>query len=286
AEPPADAAKAEPQPATAAPPAKVEGAGTETPREPDKTAAAARKVETPPAEAKPPPQPEPSQVAKASQETPPPVQLPPGPETKPVMAVEPKVEAPSELKPEPEPARTAKSDVVDPKPEPVPALTPKSEIKQAAPEVKPLKPEPAPKTKIIATEAKPEPARPKSAPVEKPKAIVTAKAQTKPVTTPMSLGFRRIAKPLAPSSKVSSGRYAASVRATIGRHRPAARGGSSATVAFSIGPAGGLQGLKVVRSSGKPQLDQAAIATVRSAAPFPPPPAGANPNFSIQIYFR
>ncbi|MGA8436370.1 MAG: TonB family protein [Methyloceanibacter sp.] len=53
-----------------------------------------------------------------------------------------------------------------------------------------------------------------------------------------------------------------------------------------MGPAGGLQGLKVVRSSGKPQLDQAAIATVRSAAPFPPPPAGANPNFSIQIYFR
>ena len=284
AEPPADAAKAEPQPATATPPAKVEGAGTEMPREPDKTAPGARKVETPPAEAKPPPQPEPSQDAKASEETPPPVQVPPGPETKPIMAVEPKVEAPSELKPEPEPA--AKSDVVDVKPEPVPALPPKSEVKQAAPEVKPLKPEPAPKTKIIATEAKPEPAGPKSAPVEKPKAIVTAKAQTKPVTKPMSLGFGRIAKPLALSSKVSSGRYAASVRASIGRHRPAARGGGSATVAFSIGPAGGLQGLKVVRSSGKPQLDQAAIATVRSAAPFPPPPAGANPNFSIQIYFR
>jgi protein TonB len=284
AEPPADAAKAEPQPATATPPAKVEGAGTETPREPDKTAPGARKVETPPAEAKPPPQPEPSQDGKASEETPPPVQVPPGPETKPIMAVEPKVEAPSELKPEPEPA--AKSDVVDVKPEPVPALTPKSEVKQAAPEVKPLKPEPAPKTKIIATEAKPEPAGPKSAPVEKPKAIATAKAQTKPVTKPMSLGFGRIAKPLALSSKVGSGRYAASVRASIGRHRPAARGGGSATVAFRIGPAGGLQGLKVVRSSGKPQLDQAAIVTVRSAAPFPPPPAGANPNFSIQIYFR
>ena len=60
----------------------------------------------------------------------------------------------------------------------------------------------------------------------------------------------------------------------------------SATVAFSIGPAGGLQGMRIVRSSGKPQLDQAAIATVRSAAPFPAPPAGVNPTFSIQIFFR
>jgi protein TonB len=64
------------------------------------------------------------------------------------------------------------------------------------------------------------------------------------------------------------------------------RAGGSATVAFSIGPAGGLQGVQIVRSSGKPALDQAAIATVRSAAPFPPPPPGAKSTFSIQIYFR
>ena len=101
-----------------------------------------------------------------------------------------------------------------------------------------------------------------------------------------SLGFgRAAAKPLA-AGKVSSGRYAANVRAAIGRHRPAGRAGGSATVAFSIGPAGGLQGVQIVRSSGKPALDQAAIATVRSAAPFPPPPPGAKSTFSIQIYFR
>ena len=44
--------------------------------------------------------------------------------------------------------------------------------------------------------------------------------------------------------------------------------------------------MRIARSSGKAKLDQAAIATVQSAAPFPPPPAGVNPTFSIQIYFH
>jgi protein TonB len=44
--------------------------------------------------------------------------------------------------------------------------------------------------------------------------------------------------------------------------------------------------VRIARSSGKAQLDQAAIATVQRAAPFPPPPAGVNPTFSIQIYFH
>ena len=112
---------------------------------------------------------------------------------------------------------------------------------------------------------------PKAAPAEKPKKTAAAEAQGASTAKPMSLGFGR--KPAPAAGKVSSGRYAANVRAAIGRHRPGVRGGGSATVAFSIGPAGGLQGVQIVRSSGKPALDQAAIATVRSAAPFPPPPA-------------
>ena len=163
-------------------------------------------------------------------------------------------------------------------------------LEETAAKANPLKPEPVPQIKIAATEAKPEPARPKTQPLEKPKRTTAAPAQSpargKATAKPMTLGFDRIAKPSAPASKVSSGRYATSVRAAIGRHRPAAHGGGSATVAFSVGPAGGITGLRIVRSSGKPQLDQAAIATVRSAAPFPPPPAGANPAFSIQIFFR
>jgi protein TonB len=166
---------------------------------------------------------------------------------------------------------------------PVPAPAPSAPaIKQAAVKADSRKPAPA-SVAENKPEVKPEP---KAAPAEKPKQTAAVEAQRAPIAKPMSLGFgRAAAKPLA-AGKVSSGRYAANVRAAIGRHRPAVRAGGSATVAFSIGPAGGLQGVQIVRSSGKPALDQAAIATVRSAAPFPPPPPGAKSTFSIQIYFR
>ena len=278
------AVKPEPEtPETA--PAKVESGATRSPSELEKPAVEP-KVETGPVEATPTPAPQPVQSAKAVDE-PAPAQAPPVPQSTPLVAAEPKVEAPMpEVKPASEPPQVAKTEPVKTTPDPVPAVAPNVEIKEAAAAPKPVKSEPAPDAKIVATEASTEPPRPKASPVEKPKEPRTAARQAKPIGKPMSLGFGRIAKPSSPASKVSSGLYAASVRAAIGRHRPAARGGGSTTVAFSIGPAGGITGLRVARSSGKAELDQAAIATVRSAAPFPPPPAGANPAFSIQIYFR
>src|SRR5262249_35922971 len=116
------------------------------------------------------------------------------------------------------------------------------------------------------------------------KETVTATAQRKITAKPMSVGSRRITKPIAPASKVSSGGYTASVRAAIGHHLPAPRGNGSAVVAFAVGPAGGRTGLAIARPSGHMRLDQGAIATVRSAAPFPPPPAGVNPAFSIRSF--
>ena len=296
AEHPADASpKDEPQsaavpaPAAAEPeggpdtgaPAKLESAGSETLTEPHEPAAEALKVETPPAESKPSPQALPSQLATTPEEAPHPAPAPPPPEIKAVAAA-PKVETvPAQPKPvvEPEPTQVVKSETVEETP--VPAQAPSSpKINQAAAEARSPKPglTPAAESK---PQAKPEP---KAAPAEKPKETAAAEAQGAPTAKPMSLGFGR--KPAPAAGKVSSGRYAANVRASIGRHRPGVRGGGSATVAFSIGPAGGLQGVQVVRSSGKPALDQAAIATVRSAAPFPPPPPGVKSTFSIQIYFR
>jgi periplasmic protein TonB len=227
--------------------------------------------------------PEPPADAAAKPETAPSAAAP-----SPEKAAEPKAETLPEVKPapEPEPAELPKSESVEVKAEPVPAVAPKAKIKGAVAESKSLKPKPVPATKIVAREAKPKPAEPKAAPVEKPKETVAAAVQRKITAKPMSLGFGRVTKPTAPAGKASSGYYAASVRAAIGRHRPAPRGSGSAVVAFAIGPAGGITGLRIARSSGKTQLDQAAIATVRSAAPFPPPPAGVNPAFSIQIFFH
>ena len=302
AEPPADAApkpEAEspsPAPAPAAvdsapPAAEVKTAGPETPKTPEEKPVAAPKVEAPSAESKPAPALAPAQVAKADavQAKPEPVQARSAPEDR-LVAPESRVKTPpaeSKQAPEPKPAH---SEPVKAKPEPSPAPpTPDAKPVVAEPKVESppleaepaLKPEPVKVAKVKAVEAKPER---KVAPVEKKTA--TADARRKSNSKPMSLGFGRAAKPPTTAGKVSSGRYAANVRAAIGRHRPRVGSAGAATVAFSIGPAGGLQGMRIVRSSGKPQLDQAAIATVRSAAPFPAPPAGVNPTFSIQIYFR
>ncbi len=59
-----------------------------------------------------------------------------------------------------------------------------------------------------------------------------------------------------------------------------------AVVAFHVADNGDLAGLTIARSSGSPRLDQAALAIVQGAAPFPPPPQGAQRSFSIDIVGR
>ena len=303
-------------PAAPPSPAPAESTGGETATEPAKPVADEPKVETPPADLKPAPKPEPSQIAKGEPETvaaPVPsetVATAPNPEPEPATVAkapeetleavakapavreaktveEAKVETlPDEPKPaaQPEPAQVAASPASEARPEAEKAPeAPKTEVNEtgAVAKVKPPEPEPAPVAKASPRKEK---SASKSTPAEKPRKTAAAKTQGGLVGKPMTLGFGR--KPAPAAGKVSSGRYAANVRAAIGRHRPRVGGGGSATVAFSVGPGGGLQGVRIVRSSGKPAADQAAIATVRAAAPFPPPPAGTNNTFSIQIYFR
>jgi protein TonB len=294
---------------------KPESAGAKPPKAPDKPAAIEPKVETPPADVKPAPKPEPTQVAT------------PSPESAPTRASAATLPAESKPMPAPEPAKVADAPAQALEPvsaHPVPEAKsveearvetlpeePASEADPDAAEVAtsgPSEPEPEsnksaartePKTKVTPVEvrqSKPAPQRalktnsgeakaaPKSVSIEKPSQTGAVEAPGKLFGKPMALGFGR--KPAPAASKVNSGRYAASVRAAIGRHRPRVGGGGSATVAFSIGPAGGVQAVQIVRSSGRPAADQAAIATVRAAAPFAPPPAGAKNSFSIQIYFR
>jgi protein TonB len=57
-------------------------------------------------------------------------------------------------------------------------------------------------------------------------------------------------------------------------------------VAFSVSASGGLAGVSIARSSGSAALDAAALRMVQRAAPFPPPPKGAQRSFSISIKGR
>ena len=57
-------------------------------------------------------------------------------------------------------------------------------------------------------------------------------------------------------------------------------------VAFTVAAGGGVSGVRVVRSSGSPVLDKAAVETVQRAAPFPPIPDGrANWPFTVPLAF-
>jgi colicin import membrane protein len=65
-----------------------------------------------------------------------------------------------------------------------------------------------------------------------------------------------------------------------------ARGASGvAVVSFSIDDAGNPLGVTLAHSSGDPDIDGEIVAMIGRAAPFPPPPQGAQRNFSAAIEF-
>ncbi|MEL0436828.1 energy transducer TonB [Phycobacter sp. K97] len=77
--------------------------------------------------------------------------------------------------------------------------------------------------------------------------------------------------------------YPGLVMRRIQRAKRRANVRGEAMVAFRIGPGGGLAGVSLARSSGSARLDEIAVAQVRRAAPFPPPPPGARTSFTVRI---
>lgn len=65
--------------------------------------------------------------------------------------------------------------------------------------------------------------------------------------------------------------------------KPRIRAKGAATVTFVIAASGALSKVRVTKTSGSKALDRAALKMIQSAAPFPPPPQGAQREFSIKI---
>jgi protein TonB len=156
-----------------------------------------------------------------------------------------------------------------PAPPPLPKRKPETPTARAAPQ-----PEPAPSRKEAPkqTEARP------------------TVAQAEPAQTgagrwlPMALAPAD--KPIAKEPQRLTGQaYSSKVWAALARRKPRAGQSGSATVVFSIGMGGSLNSVSIGRSSGNARIDQLALATVRGAAPFPPPPSGPA-SFSIRIDFH
>jgi protein TonB len=103
--------------------------------------------------------------------------------------------------------------------------------------------------------------------------------------------FRAVAVPL----PAANGGEAVSYRFIVGgmlervkhypetaRHR-GARG--IATIGFVLDVSGRIQSVSLLRSSGEADLDAESVALVNRAAPFPPPPPGAQDSFAIEVAF-
>jgi len=81
--------------------------------------------------------------------------------------------------------------------------------------------------------------------------------------------------------------YMAGLRAKIARHKVSVYGAKGkAVVTFALNTTGDLKFVRLAKSSENERLDQAALATIRKAAPFLPPPPEIPPTqtYSIPIY--
>ena len=160
---------------------------------------------------------------------------------------------------------------------------PHSQQSRALPAAKSLKNEQASASAKNALARKVKPAAPGLRQGAKPKATA-ATSQSKP----FALGTAGGLLPGKVSSRrASASDYATKVRQAFGRPKPRPVGTSgSATVSFAIGASGAVRSARISRSSGKPPLDQAALAIVRKAAPFPRPTRGGQTAYTITINFR
>jgi protein TonB len=85
----------------------------------------------------------------------------------------------------------------------------------------------------------------------------------------------------------AAARYPQRVNRHLSRlRRPNARFDGAAVVAFTVAPGGGLAAIGIARSSGNAEFDRIALAHIQRAAPFPPPPPGAQRRFNVTVQGR
>lgn len=144
------------------------------------------------------------------------------------------------------------------------------------------KPEPSPKQ-----EPRPPVERAKAAPRQDATPRETEAAQA---SAAQAAGAQQAAQP-AQQRREAGGREAARYGDLVMRQiarSPRARAPERGvvTVGFEIGADGGVLRVAVVASSGAAALDAVAIDHIRRAAPFPPPPAGAETRFAFEFVGR
>jgi protein TonB len=164
-------------------------------------------------------------------------------------------------------------------PPPLPRRKPAVPLPEPKPVVRPAEPQSAPAKQELAKQD-----------VGRPKQDTSPQATEQPRSGSgpwQAMALAPADKPVlkVPTARPNNAAYGSQVWAALARHKPRAGVRGSATVVFSIGENGGLRGVQVGRSSGNARIDQLALQTVRSAAPYPPPPAGVA-TYTIRIDFQ
>jgi len=212
-----------------------------------------------------------------------------------LLPAAPEPPAPPDDAPAPEAMAGDGAPAVEPAPEPAP-------IPEPAPEPAPI-PEPETRPPLVADAAPPDVAPPVVLPPSRPgdlprprreraaqapatvgspgrDAFDSAAAAARP--TPQRrerAAAPETARPAVPSPAAEA-RWQAQLLARLERHKryPASararRIEGVVQLAFGLDASGGVTTVRVARSSGSPDLDEAALAMVRRASPLPAPPAG------------
>lgn len=225
---------------------------------------------------------------------------------------------PNEAQPEaaaPDPTPDPVPDV--PTPEPIPEPEPQTVTAQEPPPLEPVVPDPPKVEEVIpptpvqekAAVALPPPppkVQPKPKPVPKPKPKVVEHKPPKPVQATRRAERQEARRPPAEASgaqttaslpSASNGSSAASRASWQSqlvaylqrnlRYPPGSRGGGSAAISFSLNRQGRVLSASLVRSSGTPELDQAALSLFHGGLPPPPPDVSGNSfSFTIPIRFN
>lgn len=250
-------------------------------------------LEAPPA----PPPAAPSQAVEAPPVEEPPAEVPPEPVAEPtppepVVEPEPIPEPEPVVEPEPEPVVEEPEPVVEPEPEPEPepvveeVPTPPEVVANVPlPVARPTPPRPRPPERTA--EARPRP--PREEPVRERPRRQERRPQAQPAPAQASQASRQTATSQGATSRpsVSPARWQSQVAARINRFKRTPRGGGAGavTVAFTVSASGQAGGIRVVRSSGNPVLDEAARSLIQRASPFPAPPNGSG-QVTVPIDYR
>lgn len=186
------------------------------------------------------------------------------------------------------------ADVILPAEEIVPAISEQPEITATVAPVETVIPEEKPEIKPE-PEKKPEPKKepdeekPKKKPVRKKAGDAGKQVET--VTKGQADGVEGAAASASTGKKgkvaqefgnAAESNYKGKVRSKVQRHfrypKSADRAGlgGTVTVSFTVSASGGVSSVRIVKGSGSPVLDDAAVSAVKKAEPFPKIPEAAN----------